>query len=119
MNSAFHFPGLFTDLYDVFKLQNKKFRGKNPSENHSEVQSDDIKQSARLVLSMEDYEMTQRSGKEHTAIPQPWPCSRHVASVQRRAQTQHQEGQVGYQLLEQPHVPALPLYPTQGYSSGA
>lgn len=63
--------------------------------------------------------MTQRSGKEHTAIPQPRPCSHHVALLRRGAQTQHQEGQVGRQLLEQPRVPALLLYSTQGCDSGA
>ena len=119
MNSAFHFLGSFTDLYDVFKLQTRNSGEKKTSENHSKVQSDDIKQPVRLTLSMEDYEMTQRSGKEHTAIPQPWPCSHHVALLQKRAQRQQQEGQVGRQLLEQPCVPALPLYSTQGYASGA
>lgn len=33
------------------------------------------------------YEVTQRSGTEHTVIPQPWPCSHHVVLLWVRAQT--------------------------------
>lgn len=58
--SAIHFPGTLIHLYCVFKLQNKKFRGKKkPHKNHSEVQSGDTKQPARPMLPTGDYEMTQ------------------------------------------------------------
>lgn len=54
MNCTFHFLGSFTDLYYLFKLL-KKYQGKiKPSGNHFGVQSDDIKQLARLTLSMEE-----------------------------------------------------------------
>lgn len=52
MKCAFHFLGSFTDLYYLFKLL-KKYQGQiKPSENHCRVKSDDIKQLARLILSM-------------------------------------------------------------------
>lgn len=56
MNCAFHFPGSFTDLFYLFKpLKKKKKQGKiKPSENHSRVQRDDIKQPVRPILSMEE-----------------------------------------------------------------
>lgn len=122
MNSAFHFPGSFTwwNLLWCVSAIKQDIEEEKISANHSKVQSDDIKQPVRLRVSTEDYEMTQRSNKEHTAIPQPQPSSHRTAMAAMEERTNTAPGGlVGCWLLEQPDVPALPLYSNQRYASRA
>lgn len=62
--------------------------------------------------------MTQRSGTGHAVIPHPGPALTMLCCCGWEHKP-YQKGQVWRQLLEQTHVPALPLYSTHGYSSGA
>lgn len=64
------------------------------------------------MLPVEDYGMTQRGGKEHTAIPQPCLCCRgeHRHGTRR--------GRWVSAALAPPHAPSLPLSSTQGMTVG-
>lgn len=85
--SAIHFPGTLIHLYCVFKLQNKKFRGKKSLTKTILKFKVVTPNSQRDQCCLQKTMKWHRNSKEHTAIPQPPPCSPHIVLPRRRAQT--------------------------------
>lgn len=74
----------------------KKNRGKeNPQKTTPEFKGMiSNSQWDQYCLWKKTYEVTQRSGTEHTVIPQPWPCSHRVVLLWVGAQTPPKSGSV-------------------------
>lgn len=119
MNWAFHFLGSFTDLNYLFKLIKKKIRGKeNPQKTALEFKVISNSQWTDTVCGRR-----LRRWNRGVVGNTQWSHSPGPALIMLCCcgweQKQHQKGQVWHQLLEQTHVPPLPLSSTHGYARGA
>lgn len=75
------------------------------------------------MLPMEDNEMTQRSGVEHTEAPQPWPCSPPRCAAEEEEEEESMDtapgGVGGLSAAGAAPCPHSATLSTQGYTRGA